>query len=35
MDVILPEEMVGDDPPVGMNDSCGATEREPLVALEV
>jgi hypothetical protein len=35
MDVVAPEEMVGDDRPSGVQDGDGAIEWEPLVALEV
>jgi hypothetical protein len=33
--VIVPEEVVRDDRPNGVDDGDGAIEREPLVTLEV
>jgi hypothetical protein len=35
VNVVLPEEVVGDDRPSGMDDRDDALEREPLVALDV
>jgi len=35
MDVVLPEQVVSDDPAVGMDDRNCSAEREPLVSLEV
>ena len=35
MDVVLPEQVVGDDPSFGVDDRDSPTEGEPLVALQV
>ena len=35
VDVVPPEQVVGDDRPRGVDDGDGALEREPFVALEV